>query len=355
MLALILSLLVASAPDAPPDKTVSPVVVSPRPSAPVDATVVIKSDDTVSKALRLAWPSEIYEATRDGHVVLTCRVDVHGLAEWCEVASENPVGREYGKVALQMRPTFRLTPAMGPDGPVEARMNIAVEFKAPVPKDDWISWAPNQVPVISTGVTMLNDPVWLRAPGFDDWAKAYPANGGGVEGYALIHCLAPRDGVLTDCAILTESPERRGFGRAALALTRKFRLAPQSVQVRGRHPLWVDIPIRLPPPAAARDRTVDAPIWLNGFNAKAALKVFPPDAADQGLTTGRGVARCAVAPDGSMRNCAPDADVPDGLGFSEAAVKLASTLKANLWSLDGGPVAGGQVRVGIRLNLKSAD
>jgi hypothetical protein len=160
---------------------------------------------------------------------------------------------------------------------------------------------------------------------------------------------------LTDCTILKESPETRGFGAAALSLTRHFRVASQPVQARRRNPLWVDIPIRLSPPNIARDRKVDAPIWLAGFNAEKALKVFPPEAADQGLTTGRGVARCAVRRDGSMGACTPETGDPDGLGFSEAAAKLASTLKANLWSQDGGPVAGGEVRVAIRLNLKSVN
>ena len=42
-----------------------------------------------------------------------------------------------------------------------------------------------------------------------------------------------------------------------------------------------------------------------------------------------------------------------GLGFSEAAVKLASTMRMNPWTIDGAPVDGAVVRVGVRLNLKS--
>ena len=72
-----------------------------------------------------------------------------------------------------------------------------------------------------------------------------------------------------------------------------------------------------------------------------------------GLTTGRGVARCLVANDGSLTKCAPEAGDPAGLGFSEAAAKLASTMKMNLWSTDGAPVEGGVVHIPIRLNLKA--
>ncbi len=49
---------------------------------------------------------------------------------------------------------------------------------------------------------------------------------------------------------------------------------------------------------------------------------------------------------------APEAGDPDGLGFSEAAAKLASTMRMNLWSADGAPVEGGVVHIPIRLNLK---
>jgi hypothetical protein len=80
--------------------------------------------------------------------------------------------------------------------------------------------------------------------------------------------------------------------------------------------------------------------------------VFPPEAAAQGLSSGRGVARCVVAVDGGLTDCTPEVGDPDGMGFSEAAAKLASTMKMNPWSADAAPVDGAVVRVAIRLNLK---
>ena len=70
--------------------------------------------------------------------------------------------------------------------------------------------------------------------------------------------------------------------------------------------------------------------------------------------TCRGVARCTVGPDGAMSDCVPEPGEPDGLGFSEAAAKLASAMRMNLWSADGAPVQGGVVHIPIRLNLKGA-
>lgn len=201
-------------------------------------------------------------------------------------------------------------------------------------------------------VTMLDFPVWAAAPDFDDLGRAYPAKGGGAEGYAAAHCHVQRSGELTGCFIIKETPKGRGFGDAALSLAPRFRVARELASIPHPTPLWVDVPIRLPPPGRIAERTVEAPTWITRIDLNRPPKVFPPEAAASGLTTGRGVARCVVGSDGSMTQCAPEAAEPAGLGFAEAAAKLASTLKMNLWSADGAPVEGGVVHIPIRLNLK---
>jgi hypothetical protein len=110
--------------------------------------------------------------------------------------------------------------------------------------------------------------------------------------------------------------------------------------------------MRLLPPAPGDERVIHAPRWITGVDPKSVPKLFPPEAVAQGLTTGRGVARCTVGADGVLTACAPEPADPDGLGFSEAAVRLASGMKMNLWSADGAPVEGGVVHIPIRLNLK---
>ena len=113
-----------------------------------------------------------------------------------------------------------------------------------------------------------------------------------------------------------------------------------------------EIDRREPPPAETAERAVLSPSWLTGVDPATTPGVFPPEAAARGLTVGRGVAQCVVGPGGAMTECVALAGDPDGLGFSEAVVKLASTLKINLWSADASPVDGGKVRVEMRLNLK---
>jgi len=375
MLAQILALMAAAAAAPPPAAapaeaprhTVSPLVVSPAVKPPpADLKIDMQGSDDSVDQLVVIWPGRAYDNRSNGSVRLRCLVDVHGIAERCEVASEKPEGRGFGQAALEMRPTFKLPPPMGPDGPINAVRTIALTFKAP---DTQVSLSNNSTSmgkgydVTTTGnplkmrkVTMLDFPVWAQAANFDDLAAAYPAKGGGVEGYAVAHCHVRRTGALEACQVIKETPDGHGFGKAATMLaTAKFRVEPHLAATPHRDELWVDVPMRLPPPDKAAERTVTAPVWILGFDAKTAPKVFPPEAAASGLATGRGVARCTVGPEGVLTACVPERGDPDGLGFSEAAARLAAGMKMNLWSADGAPVEGGVVHIPIRLNLKGAD
>jgi TonB family protein len=373
MLAQILALLAAAAP-APdtPARTVSPVTVTSQgPKPPIDATVDMQSDDKASGEFVAIWPGAAYRAGADAKVILSCKINIHGLAEWCGITSESPAGKNFGAAALQMRPTFKLKPAMGPDGPIAAMMNIAVKFRAPLHQIDTeefkaagainffgrgttdISYATFLgVPMEMEPVTMLSRPVWSQAPGFDDMAAAYPAKGAGAEGYVVAHCQVLSSGDLKNCGIVKEMPWKLGFAKAALPLTHKFKVIPALATAPHSTPMWVDIPIRMPPPGAEKDRAVLSPSWLTGVDPGTTPGVFPPEAAARGLTVGRGVAQCVVGPDGGLTRCMPATGDPEGLGFSEAVAKLATGLKINLWSADASPVDGGKLRVEMRLTLK---
>jgi TonB family protein len=362
---------------ATPAAASSPVVVHPLPKGkgpPPDATVSVPMDDTAIGDFASVWPKAAYEARIHGDVMLSCEVDRHGLAERCEVASETPPGKGFGEAALQLRPTFKLTPAHDASGPIDSWMRIAIEFKPPEPELITLS-SPESLgaSVANCGgvgkpcpdffvrgntlnrrsITMVDNPVWAAAPTFDDLAHAYPARGGGAEGYAVAHCELLRTGALTSCQATKETPENRGFGKAATTLAaRAFMVDPATAAARPRDDLWVDVAIRFPAPGAPLDRSVADPRWVAGFDPDEALAVYPPEAAAKGIASGRGVARCLVAPGGTLTACAPQAGDPDGLGFSEAAVKLAATMRINPWTADAAPVDGAMVDVAVRLNLK---
>ncbi len=362
MVLLFLAALTAAPPAPPPDVSQLTVTAkAPAKEEPVD----MGNDDWVYKTpnaqILSVWPEAAYRARIDGHVVLNCLVDANGLAEDCAVASETPKGQGFGKAALLLRPTFKLRPSQGPNGPVAAMRTLSVGFKA---SDSQIEFADRGAdidkrathltggtPPEMRAVIMLDHPIWAKAAGFADVAAAYPAKGGGVEGFAVAHCRVERSGELSRCELRKDDPHDRGFGQASIGLTHLFRAQLADARPPSSAPLWVDIPMRFPPPAESLKRNISSPTWLAGFDVARGLKLFPPEAAAQGLTTGLGMARCEVAPDGALTACAPMPGDPDGLGFSEAAVKLASVMKMNPWTADGAPVDGAVIRVPIRLNL----
>ena len=377
----------ATAPTTAPaagGTTVSPVTVSPAPDkGPIAATVESKGEQMSPWGgdFTAIWPAGAYNAGVDGHVILNCLIDAHGLAESCQVASETPVGKKLGDAALELRPTFKLKPATDADGqPRSSVMALNVTFKAPFQDFDneklmdeihkrssrydfgTLDVPPTPNKLVMRAVTMMDNPVWTDAASFDDLAAAYPAKAGGVEGYVAAHCKIERDGAkagaLRDCQIIKESPTNLDFGKAGLGLAAKFRVDAAALgRVPNRGEVWVDIQMRLPPPtpAAAAERTVTSPRWIVTVDPKILPQLFPPEARAKGLTDGRGVARCRVAGDGSLTGCVPEDADPDGLGFAEVAARVASKMRMNLWSSDGAPVDGGVVHVPIRLNLGGAN
>jgi len=370
-MSVLLTLLMAAAgaaePPAPAAKVVSPVVVSPelaKKAPQSDATVTIAGDeDSPSSQQVLIWPASALMQRASGRVTLSCFVDERGFAERCRVVFEDPRRMGFGDAALALRPHLHVTPHKGPGGqPVAGQMNIALGFKAPDTNIEAhmdagmnaraavVDVTHNPLPIKK--VTLMTNPVWVQAPDFDAVAAAYPADGGKDGGYAIAHCGVMMNGHMTNCRVAKELPMRKGFGPAAVKLAAQFRVGADVMRRAPRgEPIEVDVPIRFDPPGT--ERAVTAPTWIQTFDPEAAIKVFPPEAAAKGLTTGRGIVRCKVGPDGGMVDCAPDAAEPEGMGFGQAAVRLAGSMKMNLWSADAGPVEGGVVKVAIRLNLKA--
>src|SRR5579863_6611647 len=175
----------AQAPTTPPAPT-QVVVVNGRP--PVAAKVDVASSDENSIDLVAVWPMGAYQARVNGKVVLSCWVDGYGLAESCRVESETPAHLGFGAAALQLRTTFKLRPAIGPNGPIASQMSIAVNFRAPDPQfgvgaassagipsgqgsaDNVASGIQVQNPLTMRPVTMLDRPIWARAASFEDLA-----------------------------------------------------------------------------------------------------------------------------------------------------------------------------------------
>jgi protein TonB len=73
-------------------------------------------------------------------------------------------------------------------------------------------------------------PNWLHIPTGDQINREYPdrARRQNVEGRAVIRCTVAATGKLTQCNVVSETPEGYGFGAALLKLSKRFTMQPKT-------------------------------------------------------------------------------------------------------------------------------
>jgi periplasmic protein TonB len=73
-------------------------------------------------------------------------------------------------------------------------------------------------------VRIVEHPDWVSIPSAEQLAKFYPSPKTPVNGRADLACTVTADGRLADCKVTAEDPTDKGFGPAALKLTKFFRM-----------------------------------------------------------------------------------------------------------------------------------
>jgi hypothetical protein len=280
-----------------------------------------------------------------GIVVLDCLIDTAGDAGDCRVVLETPRGIDLAWAAQRLEPRLKFVPASLGGRPVAVRTTIKIPFVG-------IPGSPTPTATV-TPVLLISHPMWGAAPTFEEMARVYPRAAAGASGEVTLACAVTEHWTLTRCGPTLEVPAGKGFAAAALRLTERFRLAPSPAAASMNRPLRVSVPFDFVDPKSPEfaDRRLVRPTWTVGFDPVEALKQFPADAAAKGVTNGLGYARCVVGTDGALTGCAPVEGQGDGPGFSRAAVSIASAMRMNPWTENGGPVDGATVNLPIRFKL----
>lgn len=98
---------------------------------------------------------------------------------------------------------------------------------------------------------VITNPDWLVRPTGEDIARVYPkiAMAMSIQGRAVVACRVDSYGALEGCVVDAATPTGLGFGEAGMALTKKFRMKPKTIDGKPVEGGSVRIPMRfvLPP------------------------------------------------------------------------------------------------------------
>lgn len=299
--------------------------------------------------LEAAWPYDALRRGQGGEAVIICTVTVQATLEACEVDSEEPEGQGFGAAALLLVPSFVIKPGTLDGRAVSTRVGIPISFSTQA----WRTGSRiERGSVNARRIEVVTEPVWEQAPDFAELMAAWPERATADFGHVAMRCRITSEGRLGRCEVLTETPVRQGFADAARkVLAPKFRMRVSPDTAEKIDGAYVNLPVRFVNPADPAPPSIVKPKWITQLDPEQVAAVYPAQAAEAGITTGRGVADCVVAADGGLSDCKPAGEEPEGYGFAQSAVLVASVMRMNPWSDGGGPVDGVRLRLPITFNL----
>lgn len=213
-----------------------PPATAPSPSPAVEAPYWLRAP-SVEEMIK-AYPAEARAAGVGGRAEIDCIIAADGVLTACAVARELPEGQGFGAAALGLAPQMQLG-AENRAGPRFAAGRVRIPFvwrttacPALFPSVMEDAAPPESAPVRSWArpYSIISSPDWTRRPSAEDMVRYYPERAWRqrVAGKTVIRCTVTAMGTLSDCRIVSETPEGEDFGSASLKVARFFKIKPMT-------------------------------------------------------------------------------------------------------------------------------
>ncbi len=290
-----------------------------------------------------SFPQKAVAKKVRGKVVLQCRGGADGHLEGCVATQETPVDFGFADAAVVYAGKYLLQPKTA-----DGRSTVGATIELPI----YFAYGgldqPNPLGRDRSKRFMLFNPHWDMTPSHQDMANAWtrlPA--GSAAARIIFDCSVLKSGHLDNCEVINTTLPDAQYAKAAEPLLSIFHvtLKPGTIRDQG---LAVQVPINLrqpdPPPADPNTvRMVSNPNWISAPSPTQVAEAFPAKAATAGLSEGKAGLECMVDRAGLMSECEVAAESPEGMGFGEAAKKVASSMGIIPWTDEGEPVEGAYI------------
>ncbi len=193
---------------------------------------------------------------------------------------------------------------------------------------------------------VIRNPHWLSRPNGNVLAQYYPhrAQLARVTGGAKIACLVTVSGNLEHCLVKGEYPLNFGFGQAALAMTKWFRMSPMTVDGKPVGGATIYIPMNFFLPQWGSN--LFGVVWQSAPSAGQVAAAYPAK-AQTAKVPGQVILNCAVSAGSRIEKCNVLSETPRGYGFSQAATALAEDFVAPAADSGGTSTKGDRTQITI--------
>jgi TonB family protein len=190
-------------PDVPRGLPMGPSLVMDPPwsQAPTQAEI------------NAAWPSEA-TGLPSGQAALRCELEKTGALRSCNIITESPRGKGFGKAAKTLSKSFRVSFSLEEVSELK-KLTVDIPFRF-------------RDPALPDG-RKLTKPRWVQTLSADGMAAVYPQaaiKAGVRSGSGATTCVVTAEGRLGACEALRETPPGLDFGAAAVKAASAMRMNP---------------------------------------------------------------------------------------------------------------------------------